>query len=129
MIPHLEENVNDGTSTWRQELSMTKLEKYIKGKNSDAKIQLAALNAYEKAALIFYPMHVDLVQEFVTDLSKLVDHPSIDIRKKGISEKIIMIILYICNIISIFFTKKVNSILQWMTLKKIDNARANLLRR
>ena len=105
MISHLEENVNDGTSTWRQEMSMTKLEQYIKGKNSDAKIQLAALNAYEKAVMIFYPMDVDLVQEFVTDLSKLVDHPSKDIRKKGISEKIIMIILYICNYVYLFHEK------------------------
>ena len=105
MVPHLEANVKDGSSTWRQEMSMTKLEQYIKGKNSATKVQLAALNAYEKAAMIFYPNHPDLIQEFILDLSKLVSHSSKDIRKK------------------------VNSILQWMTLKKIDNARANLLRR
>ena len=102
-IPYFRNNVSSGVSTWPIELGMIGIKNYILGKHCNYPTQLAALDAYNDAAKIFYHQHPDLVQDFIKNLSKLILHPMKEIRQKS------------------------NQTLKWMTTKEIPNARDILL--
>ena len=66
-IPYFKVNVEQGGSTWKQELSLTRSRICLLGQGCDASGQLAALTFIGKAIEEFKHNNYDLVNDLIND--------------------------------------------------------------